>query len=90
MDDPFMLERFLDAQNPVYCRVCAELQQGFKRSHWMWFIFPQIEGLGHSPMARKFEPGFPDQTTFPGYSSRGDTAKYNPAFQGRQMRSDAA
>ena len=55
MDDPFMLERFLDAQNPVYCRVCAELQQGFKRSHWMWFIFPQIEGLGHSPMARKFE-----------------------------------
>ena len=57
MDDPFMLERFLDAQNPVYCRVCAELQQGFKRSHWMWFIFPQIEGLGHNPMARKFEPG---------------------------------
>ena len=55
----FMLERFLDAQNPVYCRVCAELQQGFKRSHWMWFIFPQIEGLGHSPMARKLEPGFP-------------------------------
>ncbi len=55
MDDPFMLERFVDAQNPVYCRVCAELQQGFKRSHWMWFIFPQIEGLGHSPMARKFE-----------------------------------
>ena len=54
MDDPFMLERFLDAQNPVYDRVCAELQQGFKRSHWMWFIFPQIEGLGHSPMARKF------------------------------------
>ena len=55
----FMLERFLDAQNSVYCRVCAELQQGFKRSHWMWFIFPQIEGLGHNPMARKFEPGFP-------------------------------
>ncbi len=54
MDDPFMLERFVDAQNPVYDRVWAELQQGFKRSHWMWFIFPQIEGLGHSPLATKF------------------------------------
>jgi len=49
-----MLERFVDAQNPVYDRVCAELQQGFKRSHWMWFIFPQIEGLGHSSLAIKF------------------------------------
>ena len=54
MDDPFMLERFVDAQNPVYDRVCAELQQGFKRSHWMWFIFPQIEGLGHSSLAIEF------------------------------------
>ncbi len=53
MDDPFMLERFVEAQNPVYDRVCAELQQGFKRSHWMWFIFPQIEGLGHSSLAIK-------------------------------------
>ena len=49
-----MLERFVDAQNPVYDRVCAELQQGRKRSHWMWFIFPQIAGLGRSPLARKF------------------------------------
>ncbi len=49
-----MLERFVDARNPVYDRVCAELQQGFKRSHWMWFIFPQIEGLGHSSLAIKF------------------------------------
>ena len=54
MDDPFMLEHFVDAQNPFYDRVCAELQQGFKRSHWMWFIFPQIEGLGHSSLAIKF------------------------------------
>ena len=54
MDDPFIIERFVDAQNLVYDRVCAELQQGFKRSHWMWFIFPQIEGLGHSPLATKF------------------------------------
>ena len=54
MDAPFMLERFVDAQNPVYDRACAELQQGRKRSHWMWFIFPQIAGLGHSPLATKF------------------------------------
>ena len=54
MDDPFMLERFVDAQEPVYDRVCAELQQGRKSSHWMWFIFPQIAGLGHSSLATKF------------------------------------
>ena len=61
MDDPFMLERFLDAQNPVYDQVCAELQQGRKRSHWMWFIFPQISGLGHSPVATKFAISSPEE-----------------------------
>ena len=54
MDDPYNLRRFVDAQNPDYERVRSELQQGDKRGHWMWFIFPQIEGLGHSPMARTF------------------------------------
>ena len=54
MDDPYKLRRFVDAQYPVYDQVCAELKQGFKRSHWMWFIFPQIEGLGHSFLSRKF------------------------------------
>jgi uncharacterized protein (DUF1810 family) len=41
-------------QNPVYDKVCSELRDGRKKSHWMWFVFPQIEGLGSSPMARKF------------------------------------
>jgi len=54
MTDPYHLQRFVDAQNPVYGKVCAELRDGRKRSHWMWFIFPQIMGLGSSPLARKF------------------------------------
>lgn len=54
MTAPFDLERFVDAQAPVYQRVLAELRQGRKQSHWMWFIFPQLAGLGHSPMARRF------------------------------------
>jgi uncharacterized protein (DUF1810 family) len=57
MSDPFNLQRFVEAQNSVYTQVCAELKQGVKRSHWMWFIFPQIAGLGHSPMARRFAIG---------------------------------
>ena len=54
MDDPYDLRRFVDAQDPVYAQVCAELCRGRKASHWMWFVFPQIRGLGHSPMAEKF------------------------------------
>ena len=54
MTDPFDLQRFVDAQAPVYPRVVAELRHGRKQSHWMWFIFPQLAGLGHSPMARRF------------------------------------
>ena len=54
MTDPSDLQRFVDAQAPVYQRVLAELRHGQKRSHWMWFIFPQLAGLGHSPMARRF------------------------------------
>jgi len=54
MTDPYHLQRFVDAQNPVYGKVCAELRDGRKRSHWMWFIFPQVMGLGSSPLARKF------------------------------------
>jgi uncharacterized protein (DUF1810 family) len=52
--DPFHLQRFLDAQAPVYERVCQELREGRKRSHWIWFIFPQIQGLGSSSMAAKY------------------------------------
>jgi uncharacterized protein (DUF1810 family) len=54
MTDLFDLQRFVDAQAPVYPRVLAELRRGQKQSHWMWFIFPQLAGLGHSPMAQRF------------------------------------
>jgi uncharacterized protein (DUF1810 family) len=50
----FALERFVQAQNPVYAQVCRELRQGCKQGHWMWFIFPQLKGLGQSSMANKF------------------------------------
>jgi uncharacterized protein (DUF1810 family) len=52
--DPYNLQRFLDAQNPVFVRICSELRAGRKEGHWMWFIFPQIQGLGYSPIAQKF------------------------------------
>ena len=45
---------FVQAQNPIYSQVVSELTQGRKRSHWMWFIFPQIQGLGFSAMAQRF------------------------------------
>ncbi len=48
------LQRFLDAQAPVYQEVLAELRAGGKQSHWMWFIFPQLRGLGHSSMAQHY------------------------------------
>lgn len=52
--DPFGLERFLVAQEPSYRQARAEIASGRKRSHWMWYVFPQIEGLGSSPMARRY------------------------------------
>ena len=54
MTDPFDLERFVEAQKPVYARVLGELRAGHKTSHWMWFVFPQIAGLGGSPMAIRY------------------------------------
>lgn len=54
MDKEFDLERFVQAQDPVYATVLAELRTGRKRSHWMWFIFPQIAGLGRSEMAQRY------------------------------------
>ena len=54
MNDPFDLKRFVDAQAPVYQRVVAELSGGRKQSHWMWFIFPQLAGLGFSEMAQRY------------------------------------
>ena len=52
--DNYLLRRFMDAQDPVYEQVCSELQRGHKTSHWIWFIFPQIEGLGSSSTSEKF------------------------------------
>ena len=54
MNDPYDLQRFVDAQTPVFEEVYAELRSGQKRGHWMWFIFPQLRGLGHSEMASRF------------------------------------
>jgi uncharacterized protein (DUF1810 family) len=65
MNDPFDLQRFVDAQNPVYDSVCAELRSGQKQGHWMWFIFPQRRGLGSSAMATRF-----------GISSRNEAEAY--------------
>ena len=52
--DPFCLSRFTGAQENVYQQVLAELEQGRKRTHWIWYIFPQVAGLGHSSMAEKY------------------------------------
>ena len=65
MDDNRNLQRFVDAQEPVFAEVRAELRAGCKRGHWMWFVFPQIAGLGHSATAR-----------FYAISSRAEAAAY--------------
>jgi len=64
-DDPFDLARFVGAQDPVYDAVLGELRAGRKRSHWMWFVFPQLRGLGHSPTAMHY-----------GISSRAEAQAY--------------
>jgi uncharacterized protein (DUF1810 family) len=52
--DPYNLQRFVQAQNPVFQQVLRELRSGVKTGHWMWFIFPQIQGLGRSPISIEF------------------------------------
>jgi len=52
--DPFDLERFIAAQSAIHQRAVTELRSGRKSSHWMWFVFPQVTGLGHSDMARRY------------------------------------
>jgi uncharacterized protein (DUF1810 family) len=56
MSDPYGLERFVSAQNRAgtYAAAVDELRAGRKRSHWMWFVFPQVAGLGHSSMSRTY------------------------------------
>jgi uncharacterized protein (DUF1810 family) len=57
MDDPFDLRRFVEAQARNYAAALAELRAGRKASHWMWYVFPQIAGLGASPMAQAYAIG---------------------------------
>jgi uncharacterized protein (DUF1810 family) len=56
MSDPYELERFVSAQNraDTFATAVGELRNGRKHSHWMWFVFPQIAGLGHSPMSQRY------------------------------------
>jgi uncharacterized protein (DUF1810 family) len=63
MPDTYDLKRFVDAQHMVYANVVAELARGEKRSHWMWFIFPQVVGLGFSSMAERFAIASPEEAT---------------------------
>jgi uncharacterized protein (DUF1810 family) len=57
MPDPFDLDRFVQAQDPVLAQVRRELADGHKRSHWMWFVFPQLRSLGRSATARHYGIG---------------------------------
>jgi uncharacterized protein (DUF1810 family) len=61
MEDRFDLDRFVQAQATVYAQATAELRAGRKRSHWMWFIFPQLAGLGFSAMAQRYAIGSLDK-----------------------------
>jgi uncharacterized protein (DUF1810 family) len=54
MADEFDLDRFVEAQAPIYAQALAELRRGRKQSHWMWYVFPQLTGLGRSAMARRY------------------------------------
>jgi uncharacterized protein (DUF1810 family) len=54
MDDPYNLQRFVEAQQPMFTGVLAELKHGSKRGHWMWFIFPQLKGLGKTAQSNFF------------------------------------
>lgn len=60
-EDPHNLERFVSAQNGVYEQALGEIRAGWKRSHWMWFVFPQIAGLGQSRTARLYAIGSLDE-----------------------------
>lgn len=61
MADPYDLARFIEAQAPVIEQARAELAAGRKASHWMWFVFPQVAGLGASPMAHRYAIGSPEE-----------------------------
>ena len=59
--DPYNLQRFLGAQESFYAQALKEIRNGRKTSHWIWFIFPQVRGLGHSPMSENYGIGSLDE-----------------------------
>jgi len=61
MDDPFNLDRFVQAQSDDYDRALAEIRRGRKSSHWMWYVFPQLAGLGRSPISQLYALAGPDE-----------------------------
>ncbi|MFY9642839.1 MAG: DUF1810 domain-containing protein [Rhodomicrobium sp.] len=61
--DPFDLQRFVEPQRSAYPQAVAELRQGAKRSHWMWYIFPQLRGLGYSATAQKYAISSKDEAS---------------------------
>jgi uncharacterized protein (DUF1810 family) len=61
VEDPFQLQRFVDAQEGAYGKALEELRAGRKRGHWIWFVFPQVAGLGMSPMSRHYAIGSLDE-----------------------------
>jgi uncharacterized protein (DUF1810 family) len=70
--DPFDLQRFLDAQAHTYQQALGELRAGEKRTHWMWFVFPQLAGLGRSGMAQRFAiSGLPEARAYLGHPTLG-------------------
>jgi uncharacterized protein (DUF1810 family) len=72
------LARFLDAQSDVYDEVTDELAKGRKRTHWMWFVFPQLAGLGHSAMARRYAIHDLDQAKrYPAHSLLGSRLRHD-------------
>jgi uncharacterized protein (DUF1810 family) len=81
MSDTFDLNRFVDAQRPVFDRALQELLAGRKTTHWIWFVFPQLRGLGNSDMAERF-----------GLSGAGEAAAYlrHPVLGPRLIESVAA
>ena len=91
MDDPYDLARFVAAQEGTYERALGELTAGHKQSHWMWFIFPQIAGLGFSPMAQRYAiGGLPEARAYLNHPVLGErlkacTAAVN-ALSGRTAR----
>jgi uncharacterized protein (DUF1810 family) len=73
VSDPHDLQRFLTAQEQAYDSALAELRRGRKTSHWMWFVFPQVQGLGRSPMAQRFAlAGLDEARAYLGHPLLGD------------------